>query len=431
MSLALSDYNKQLLAAFNATEEDLIQNRDGAASGRQRDLVKKNWDRLGKIGIVIAIIIGAIFLTWIYEISQQPISNVEIGNIFSCFVYIIPIFACALFSIAMFKRRDHSAQEPLTTTEGEAFIVQPSINKIYPSVFIGNEKDEDKRIVIYSAQSRLFHDQTTYKIYRIGTEIVAVEALEEQAQYSKKIALVIDKDSDQFLHSACVKVVARRRLCYKISMLTMRTTLICLSALFLLSCFSFYFFVYPKQADIEKQQAPSEASISYPSEWNFYQSKNSCGPYSAAAVIRIVTKQNISSETTAKTTPWRYRGYTLPFGIISDLEKYHVGAEERIVSLSDSEKLSWLRDKISKGTPIILLIRKNRLLHYVTLLGYKEKTFDVYDSLETKGPDGLTVDNNSSLPGNTTWTNDQLLSMWNQGGLFGLYRNYAIYPTLR
>lgn len=175
----LSDYNKQLLAAFSITEEDLLQNRRGIASAHQRDLVKKGWNRLGGIGIGVGCVIAFIFLTWLYELFLQPFSSFDMGTLFTAFVYIIPIFASVLFSIAMFKRRDYSAQEPLTVTEGKAFIVQPNIKKIYPTVFIGSDKDEDERVVIYRLQSRLFFHGLPYKVYRIGTEIVGVEALKE------------------------------------------------------------------------------------------------------------------------------------------------------------------------------------------------------------------------------------------------------------
>lgn len=175
----LSDYNKELLAAFNATEEDLIQNRRGFASLRQRELVKKSWDRLGKIGIGFAGVISFVFLAWVYELFQHPFSAIYIDDLFVAFVYIIPLFASILFSVAMFQRRDHSAQEPLTTTEGKAFIIQPSMKKIYPTVYIGDGKDEEKRVSIYRIQSRQFFHRLPYKVYRIGTEIVAVEALQE------------------------------------------------------------------------------------------------------------------------------------------------------------------------------------------------------------------------------------------------------------
>lgn len=205
-----------------------------------------------------------------------------------------------------------------------------------------------------------------------------------------------------------------------------RKSFLHISLLFFASGFILLFSIYPKKAKVENWQIPLEASLEYPSVWNYRQSINSCGPYSAAAVIRITTKQNIDSEDLAKTTPWRFRGYTLPFGVISGLKKYHVPTQEFIVGLSDSDKLHWLKSNIGKGSPVILLIRKDGLLHYVTLLGYKENTFDMYDSLEDKGEDSLTVDTNSDGAGNSTWTNEQLLSAWNQGGLFGLYKNYAI-----
>lgn len=185
--------------------------------------------------------------------------------------------------------------------------------------------------------------------------------------------------------------------------------------------------IYPKTTSPkDRLPTPSSAILPYNAEWNLRQSLNACGPYSAAAVIRILTQSPISSEAIAQATPWRYRGYTLPFGVVSILQSHHLLTEEAIVAGTDEEKISWLQAQLAQQKPVILLGRKNGLLHYVTLVGYQPDQFHVYDSLEEKGVAGMTLDKNGLSPGNTNWTTGELLTFWSQGGLFGLYQQYAI-----
>ena len=185
--------------------------------------------------------------------------------------------------------------------------------------------------------------------------------------------------------------------------------------------------IYPKKAWLEKGiTIPSEIILSYKTEWNFRQSKNACGPYSAAAVIRQLTNNDASSETISHETPWRYHGYTLPSGVANVIRKNGLSADEFISAGSDEDKILWLHSQIAQQKPVIILGRKNGRLHYVTLLGYQQDRFNVYDSLEEKGATEMTIDKNDSLPGNINWTDDELLAFWSQGGLLGLYRYYAI-----
>lgn len=185
--------------------------------------------------------------------------------------------------------------------------------------------------------------------------------------------------------------------------------------------------IYPKKAWMEKgTSVPSEATLPYKTEWNFRQSKNACGPYSAAAVIRRLTNKDTSSDTISQGTSWRYHGYTLPFGVAGVIRRNGLSADEFISTGSNKDRILWLHFQIAHQRPVIILGRKNGLLHYITLLGYQRDQFNVYDSLEEKGATKMTVDRNDSLPGNINWTDDELLTFWSQGGLFGIYQYYAI-----
>lgn len=185
--------------------------------------------------------------------------------------------------------------------------------------------------------------------------------------------------------------------------------------------------IYPRTTKVNAGiSIPSGATLPYQTTWNYRQSANACGPYSAAAVLRVLTRQDISSEDISHTTPWRYHGYTLPFGITQTLRSHGIIAHEFIITGSGEEKLAWLRSQIAQTKPVILLGRKEGLLHYVTILGYQDDQFHLYDSLEEKGERNLTLDLNSELPGNETWTSQALLSFWQKGGVAGLYQYLAI-----
>lgn len=183
------------------------------------------------------------------------------------------------------------------------------------------------------------------------------------------------------------------------------------------------------------KNAATEATIPYPSEYNFRQSINDCGPYAAAAVIRIMNKEKIDSQDIVKEIPLRLpNGYTLPSSLEALLTKHHIEVRgESFTSdeiTTDEQRLEWLKWHISLGQPVIVLGKEKGAQHYITLLGYHERasetTFDVYDSWHTKGVDGLTVDDNDDVPGNKTLSQVELMEFWRGGGMFGLYKYYAI-----
>jgi len=66
----------------------------------------------------------------------------------------------------------------------------------------------------------------------------------------------------------------------------------------------------------------------------------------------------------------------------------------------------------------------------MTIFGFDaaKEEFYVYDSMEEKHADfnGLTIDKNSQLPGNATLSESKLLDFWSKGGMYGLYKWYAI-----
>lgn len=177
--MSLSPYNHRLLAAFNVTEDDLLKNRQGIVTDRQRALVRKDWRLMEYAGIAVACFFGLIFFAWAYETFFRLRERQYIALLAVSLMYLLPVFAAGLFSKAMRIRGERSAQEPLTATEGNASVLGPSPRKRFPTVYIGDGKDEDAQISIFSQQSSLFVEGIPYRVYRVGTEIVAIEALRE------------------------------------------------------------------------------------------------------------------------------------------------------------------------------------------------------------------------------------------------------------
>lgn len=174
----------------------------------------------------------------------------------------------------------------------------------------------------------------------------------------------------------------------------------------------------------------SAVYIPYPAEFNYRQTINDCAPFAAAAAVRAVTGQNVSSTEFAQEISWRLPNkYTLPPGLEALLRQkgFHVDILN-IGSASDEEKIISLQYEISSMNPIILLGERDGYQHYITLLGYNQekKEFYVYDSFYDKDVPGMTIDSNGDLPGNRIYSHDELLTFWRGGGMYGLYEWYAI-----
>lgn len=181
---------------------------------------------------------------------------------------------------------------------------------------------------------------------------------------------------------------------------------------------------------IDRKKILEQVVINYASQDNYRQGKNDCGPFSAAAVIRILSGKEISSAEVAKKMLWRSPNrYTLPWGVEDELKKNGVKIEvPNLRWLTDEERLEFLEEQLSLGRPVILMVGVERYQHYISLLGFDsaKSEFYVYDSAFTKGENGLTKDSNGKLPGNRNYTFTQLITLWRNGGVAGFYKWYAV-----
>lgn len=187
--------------------------------------------------------------------------------------------------------------------------------------------------------------------------------------------------------------------------------------------------VYPSSLYPAPQTGlPDQALLNYAPEWNDRQSINSCGPYSVAAMLRLINGHDIDSEVIARETPWRVRGYTFPFALTALLKQHGIRAHEQRVVGPNNQQLDWIRAQLAVQRPVILLGRAHGVLHYVTVVGYTNDRFHIYDSLAPAGTQpGSTTDANDTSPGNVDWNEDQLLSFWRHGWN-GFYAFYALTP---
>lgn len=187
----------------------------------------------------------------------------------------------------------------------------------------------------------------------------------------------------------------------------------------------------PKIYDQSDTYVPRVSStIPYSSEFNFRQTVNGCGPFSAAAVVRALTDREIDSKEFDKSMRWRLRdGGTLPMGMEKQLKEHGISVEIPEVSrLTDEQKISLLQENLSQNKPIIVLGQTKDYEHYITLFGFdtSKDEFYIYDSFHDKEKEGYTKDDNGDLPGNRTFTSKELLDFWRGGGMYGFYNWYAI-----
>lgn len=180
----------------------------------------------------------------------------------------------------------------------------------------------------------------------------------------------------------------------------------------------------------------SSVELHYPSNWNYSQSLNNCGPYATAAALRFLDQAEYDSEHIANNMTWRVpHVLTHPNGIINALEAYDKTTyTPTLHSHKNKDKLQFIKSYLSADSVVIILGGYNNsyFKHYITLLGYdtieSSSVFYVYDPLVSPDPDNsqLTVDLNGDLPGNQSLTESELIGFWKHGGILNQYQWYSI-----
>ena len=183
---------------------------------------------------------------------------------------------------------------------------------------------------------------------------------------------------------------------------------------------------------VDHNRVFSQSLIEYPSKYNYRQTINDCGPFNTSAVIRALKGEDNDPQFYVKKMTWRLPNkYTIPWGLENQLNESGISTEVvQLKTLSDDEKIIFLKERLSQKKPIIILGGRDNYEHYLTLFGFdsNNEQFYIYDSLFKKNDtvEGLTVDDNYELPGNRNYTNKELLNFWENGGMYGLFQWYAI-----
>ena len=183
---------------------------------------------------------------------------------------------------------------------------------------------------------------------------------------------------------------------------------------------------------IIENAAPSQktAYLQLDSNLLYRQTLNNCAPYSAMAVINLLTGKLLDPELLARQTTWRVeKNLTLPQGLLGLLAKYTIKTRESVLNIfSASEKINWLKNRIIARHPVILLVKVHHVQHFLTVLGYNEQGFFLYDSMQDKSPGNprKTRVDSEVLSGNRFYANAELLGLWDSAGAGPFYRNWAV-----
>lgn len=192
------------------------------------------------------------------------------------------------------------------------------------------------------------------------------------------------------------------------------------------------FIVYGKfsRTDALVQVLELDSRVSYfetDQSMNLRQTGNDCGPFNATFIRNIdeSPKNMISVNSVIADTRWRFNnGYTHPIGL-EEILGWNIGYDAE--SLSDEDKIIFLKEELSKGNTLVLLGGRDDYQHYITILGYEGVDFHVYDSLHTRGSEaGQTIDSNGSDAGNVNFSSEELLEFWSNGGMYGFYEWYVV-----
>lgn len=164
------------------------------------------------------------------------------------------------------------------------------------------------------------------------------------------------------------------------------------------------------------------------SQDNLMQWKDMCGIYAYNAVAKIIWSEiiDLSVRFTQLSTSTLWNGI-LPFTLEDFIHKqWLVVRVPKFQSFSKAERLQILKQELSSGNIIILSVKAD-WPHYITLLGYNEDEFYVYDSFYNRDPSKqFTDDDNGAYPGNRSISNDTLLERWSQWWMYGIYNYYAM-----
>jgi len=154
---------------------------------------------------------------------------------------------------------------------------------------------------------------------------------------------------------------------------------------------------------------------------NLFQKGNTCGAHALMAFqFSLLGVKEDPYIIYGKIKEKLGNGYIYPWGLTRYLKTKGIKSKVNYLGfLTNSKRTIWLKNKINKNNPVIVIIGNSKYLHYISLLGYDENLFSVYDSL-VKG------DLNGIKAGNIDLIYADLLKKMNEASWNGIRLNLAI-----
>lgn len=165
----------------------------------------------------------------------------------------------------------------------------------------------------------------------------------------------------------------------------------------------------------------NSTNLKWSDKLNLKQSLNACASYSSMAYIysetgNVVDPEMINKEITGKLDD----NTTYPWGITRYLKRYNISSNIYWHGLmSDISREKWIKTKISNNKPVIIMTGNNEYRHFITILGFRNNTFNIYNSL-------LDTDKNGDEPGNISIHKNEVLRKWKKAKFKGIPVNIAI-----
>ena len=174
---------------------------------------------------------------------------------------------------------------------------------------------------------------------------------------------------------------------------------------------------------------PASAALAWDETLELRQSYNACASYSTMAFAYATRGERLDPEAIKRSIRGKMaNGYVYPWGITSYLRLRGLRpATWWLRFLSPRERADWVRSAVAGGRPVVLIVGNRKYLHYVTVLGYSGKVFDLYDSdFVGNGAAGNGAAGNGARPGNRAMGETALLDWWWGARFKGLRLDAAI-----
>jgi hypothetical protein len=168
---------------------------------------------------------------------------------------------------------------------------------------------------------------------------------------------------------------------------------------------------------------------------HFRQSLNNCGSYSVAGVLNVFDDKLVDPEKIADNIYFKIKDrLTFPLGLEWMLKDKKMDIEtNNVIEMGYKDKVNYLKSQLSSGKAGILLVKVPNsdwyYLHYITVLGYNETEFYIYDSLAPRNSNDskYTIDLNGDNPGNKSIEALELIKIWDAGNILNYPKNYNLF----